>query len=89
MGFRSVTNATVGLWSSEVLHTVGLRTATFRALCPDSIGSFAAWWGGSTPPAGTTSSFVLFDPIERPRSRRFVDLGAALRVEPRWRGCGA
>jgi hypothetical protein len=85
-GFRSVTHAMVGLWSSEVLHAVRIRTATFRALCRDSIEAFASWWKGIPPKVGTTSTFVLFDPIARSRARRFVDLDAAMRVEARHRG---
>jgi hypothetical protein len=85
-GFRSVTHAMIGLWSTEVLHAVRIRTATFRALCPDSIDAFSAWWAGSPPSAGTTSTFVLFDPIAKARTRRFVDLDATLRVDARYRG---
>ena len=85
-GFRSVTHAMVGLWSSEVLHSVRIRTATFRALCPDPIEAFASWWDGNPPRTGTTSAFVLFDPIARSRARRYVELDAALRVEARYRG---
>lgn len=84
-GFRSVTHVMCGLWSSEVQHTVRLRTATFRALCPDPSDAVEAWWRGDPPTVGSTSSFVLFDPAERPRARRWVQLDAALRVEPRYR----
>jgi hypothetical protein len=31
---------------------------------------------------------VLFDPMDRARSRRFIDLDAALKAEPRYRGYG-
>jgi hypothetical protein len=48
--------------------------------------AFGSWWAGTPPAAGTTSTFVLFDPIPRARARRFVDLGAALRVDARYRG---
>ena len=34
-GFRSVTHVVAGLWSSEVLHVVRLRPASFAAVCPD------------------------------------------------------
>jgi len=85
-GFRSVTHAMVGLWSSEVLHAVRLRTATFRALCPESIDAFTSWWEGTPLGAGTSSAFVLFDPVPRSPARRFVDLDAAIRVDARYRG---
>ena len=85
-GFRSVTHAMVGLWSSEVLHALRIRTATFRALCPGSIDAFESWWEVTPPSKGSTSTFVLFDPIARSRARRFVSLDAALRVESRYRG---
>lgn len=86
-GFRSVTHAMVVLWSSEVLHALRLRQATFRALCPDGLTPFGAWWAGT--PAGVegeTSSLIVFDPTDRPRARRFIGLDAALRAEPRYRG---
>ena len=85
-GWASVTHALVALWSSEVLHSVRLRLATFRALCPSPTDAFTAWWGGTPPTAGTSSTFILFDPLPRPRARQFVDLDAAVRVEPRYRG---
>lgn len=86
-GFQSVTHVMVVLWSAEVLHVLRLREATFRALCPDGMAPFAAWWAGTPPGAGAeTSSLVVLDPIERPRARRFIDLATALRAEPRYRG---
>lgn len=85
-GWASVTHAIVALWSSEVLHSVRLRPATFRALCPHPIDVFTAWWSGAPSAAGSASTFVLLDPVARPRGRRLVDLDAALRVEPRYRG---
>jgi dienelactone hydrolase/transcriptional regulator with XRE-family HTH domain len=42
----SVTNVIVALWSAEVLHVVRLRSETFRALCPDDLDAFTAWWLG-------------------------------------------
>ena len=72
--------------SSEVLHVVRLRTETFRALCPESPAAFAGWWAGSPPTAGTSSAFILFDPLRaaasaptsasRPRPWRARDSGA-------------
>ena len=51
-GFASVTNVIAGLWSSEVIHVVRLRSATFQATCPDDPSGFASWWNGDVPPAG-------------------------------------
>jgi hypothetical protein len=85
-GFRSETHAIVALWSSEVLHALRLRPATFRALCPDSRVTFDAWWGGEPPTAGRTSSLMLLDPSAAGRQRRFVSLDEALDgVRPRVR----
>lgn len=85
-GFASVTHAIIALWSAEVQHVVRLRTATFRALAPDGAEPFAAWWRGDPPDRGNATTFVLFDPLPRRRSRQWVTLGDALRVEPRYRG---
>jgi transcriptional regulator with XRE-family HTH domain len=85
-GFRSVTHVIAGLWSAELQHLLRLRTATFRALCPDGPDGFAAWWDGRVPDAGVSATFVLFDPAARPRARRWVDLADALRVDARYRG---
>jgi hypothetical protein len=76
----------VGLWSTEVQHVVRLRTATFRASCPDDPDAFAAWWRGDPPANGVTSTFILLDPIDRSRSRRWVSLDDGLRAAPRYRG---
>jgi hypothetical protein len=84
-GFVSVTHVICALWSSEVLHTLRLRTATFRALCPDAPDAFASWWRGVPPAEESSTSFVLFDPMPEGRSRQWVDLDAALRVDPRYR----
>jgi hypothetical protein len=86
-GFDSVTHVMVGLWSTEVQHVIRLRTATFRSACPDNPEAFAAWWRGDPPASGLTSTFILLDPIGRPRFRRWVDLEDALRAAPRYRGC--
>src|SRR5262249_28743040 len=69
-GFVSVTHVMVCLWSAEILHALRLRTASFRALCADDAGGFAAWWNGVPPTAGSSSSLVVLDPLERPRSRQ-------------------
>jgi hypothetical protein len=90
-GFASVTNVVCGLWSAEVLHTLRIRPASFRAVCPDRDVAFEAWWSGSLPaPGAATSAFVLFDPILSARTRRrpFVPLEDALAsaTRPRYRG---
>lgn len=90
-GFASVTNVVCGLWSAEVLHTLRIRPASFRAVCPDPDSAFEAWWSGSLPaPGASTSAFVLFDPIVTAGARRrsFVPLEHALApaTRPRYRG---
>ena len=87
-GFRSVTHVVAALWSSEVLHVVRLRQASFTALCPDPVDAFAAWWDGLEPIEGQSSAFVLFDPLpgRRRSRRRWVGLEDVPRVEPRYRG---
>jgi transcriptional regulator with XRE-family HTH domain len=87
-GFRSVMHVVAALWSSEVLHAVRLRTATFDSLCPDPADAFATWWDGAELPTGGWSTFILFDPLpgERRSRRRWVGLEAVPRVEPRYRG---
>lgn len=87
-GFATVTHVMCGLWSAEVGHVLRLRTATFRAACPDADDAFEAWWRGEPPPAGVTSAFVLFDPHDRPRRRRCVGLDRALMADARYRGYG-
>jgi transcriptional regulator with XRE-family HTH domain len=76
-GFGSETHVLVGLWSDELLHTLRLRRATFRSVCPDAIDSFEAWWEGKVPSAGRTSAFVLLDPFAAGRMRLYVDLETA------------
>jgi transcriptional regulator with XRE-family HTH domain len=88
-GFRSVTHVIVALWSSEALHSLRLREATFRAVCPDPPAAFVAWWSGTTPSGrGSTSSLVIFDPRPGQRStrRRWVGLDQLRSVDPRYRG---
>ena len=92
-GFDSVTNVIAGLWSSEVIHAVRLRTATFQAVCPDPVDAFAGWWSGQPRGAGVTSAIVVLDPgpqtarhlpwaaihpATRPRYRGYADAVAAL-----------
>jgi transcriptional regulator with XRE-family HTH domain len=87
-GFTSVTHVVAALWSAEVLHVVRLRMASFEAICPDPTDAFAAWWDGDEPRPGESSSLVLFDPLpgQRRSRRRWVGLGAAAGIEPRYRG---
>lgn len=90
-GFRSVTHVMLGLWSAEVLHTIRMRRASFRAVCPDGTESFDGWWAGEPPSAGaSTSCLVLFDPIASPSARRrpFIGFESALvsTARPRYRG---
>jgi hypothetical protein len=89
-GFATVTHVIAGLWSSEVIHTARIRSASFSSVCPDDRSAFDAWWDGATPGAGTTSTFVLLDPIATGTSRRasFVGLEEVLHgsIRPRYRG---
>ena len=45
-GWRSVTHVMACLWSSEILHVLRLRRASFAALCPDRPDAFSAWLAG-------------------------------------------
>ena len=87
-GFRTVTHVVAALWSSEVLHAVRLRRVSFAAVCPDSPDAFATWWDDARPAPGTSSVFILFDPIPGLRSsrRRWVGLDQLDRADPRYRG---
>jgi transcriptional regulator with XRE-family HTH domain len=85
-GWRSETHVIVGLWSSEVLHLLRLRTHSFRSLCPDPASAFDAWWRGRPPTTGRVSTLVVLDPLATGRQRAFVSLDAALVVRPRYRG---
>ncbi len=84
----SVDHVVVALWSSEVLHTLRMREASFRSVCPDAPDGFGAWWAGSRPVPGERSTIVLFDPLpgERRSRRRWVGLESVSSVEPRYRG---
>lgn len=84
--WASETHVIVALWSSEVLHSLRLRTESFRALCPDDGSAFESWWRGDTPRAGKTSALVVLDPLAKGRRRAFVGLDAALPARPRYRG---
>jgi transcriptional regulator with XRE-family HTH domain len=87
-GWRSVTHVMACLWSSEVLHVLRLRPATFDSLCPASSEPLEAWLQGAAPPAGVTSTLVLVDPLVPFGSRRrTIATGDEVsRAEPRYRG---
>ena len=88
--WRSETHVMAALWSADVRHVLRRRTETFRSLCPDSIDAFQAWWRGEPPREGMTSSLIILDPApDLGRARRFADLEAALRAEPRYRDYAA
>jgi hypothetical protein len=84
--WASQTHVVAGLWSSEVLRVVRLRTETFRALCPDPPTAFDQWWAGTPPAAGTASVLVIVDPFARGRQRPFIGLDQAAVARPRLRG---
>lgn len=86
-GWKSVAHALVVLWSSDVLHVLRLRPATFASLCSSSVDPFAAWWAGHPPEAGVTSSLVILDPDPALSSRRarYVGGDRAGVIEPRYR----
>jgi hypothetical protein len=85
--FRSETHVLVLLWSSEVLHTLRLRTDIMRAMGPAGAAPFERWWAGLSPDPGKHRGLVVIDPIDRGRRyRRWVDLDAALTAHPRYRG---
>lgn len=86
-GFESETHVMAGLWSAEVSHSVRLRPATFKSLCPDDAGPFHAWLAGHPPAAGVTSAFILLDPFASGRQAPTAGLHAAIeRARPRFRG---
>lgn len=84
--WASETHVLAGLWSSEVLHVLRLRTETFRALCPDGLRAVEGWWSGKPPESGTSSVLIVLDPLARGRQRRLVGLDEALTARPRFSG---
>jgi transcriptional regulator with XRE-family HTH domain len=82
----SVAHVMVVLWSAEVLHTLRLRTGTFRSLCPDPADDFAAWWSGSPRAGRHSAALVALDPCATGRQRLYCGLDGALRAKPRHRG---
>ncbi len=85
--FVSETHVMVGLWSAEILHSLRLRKATFRTLCPDPDDRLTAWLRGEPPSAGRSSSFVLLDPFATGRQPPTASLDRALTsARPRIQG---
>ena len=86
--FASVAHVVVALWSAEVLHTVRLRSETFRSVAPDPPAAWDQWWAGTPPTEGSATTFVLLDPLagRRASRRRFIGLDEARTAEPRYRG---
>ena len=85
-GWRSETHVIVALWSAEVLHSLRIRTETFRVLCPDGPKPFNEWWSGRPPPSGKTSALFVLDPLATGRQRRIISLDDALTARTRHRG---
>jgi hypothetical protein len=85
--WASETHVVAALWSSEVLHALRLRRASFQALCPDESAPFAAWWAGNRDALrGSTSILIVIDPAASGRQRAFLGFDDALRARPRYRG---
>jgi transcriptional regulator with XRE-family HTH domain len=87
-GWRSVTHVMACLWSSEVLHAIRLRRASFAALCPDDPDALLAWLRGDEPAPGSTSALIALDPAVPFGSRRrtIAPLTEPPKLEPRYRG---
>jgi transcriptional regulator with XRE-family HTH domain len=85
--WRTETHVIAALWSAEVLHSLRLRAASYRALCPDAPLGFGSWWSGQPPThAGKRSELVVIDPLARGRQRAWIGLEDALTTRPRHRG---
>ncbi len=72
--FASQTHVMIGLWSAEVIHSLRIRSATFRALGPHSKERLDAWLKGDPPTTGISSSVVLLDPFVSGRRVAIVGL---------------
>lgn len=85
-GWRSETHVIAALWTSEVIHVLRSRRATFDAACGDRPAALRAWWDGDVGGVREASStLVLFDPSLRVREGfRFAVVAEATR--PRYRG---
>ena len=84
--WQSQAHVIAALWSSEVLHVLRLRTASFRALCPDPAQAFEAWWKGSPPRVGASSTLIVLDPAAAGRQRTWITLDDAMGARARHRG---
>jgi transcriptional regulator with XRE-family HTH domain len=84
--WRSETHVMACLWSSEMLHSLRLRTESFRAIAGGGDRNFAGWWAGNSVPEGSFAELVVIDPLATGRQRRFISLEEALTARPRWAG---
>ena len=84
--WQSQAHVIAALWSSEVLHVLRLRTASFRALCPDPAQAFEAWWKGSPPRVGASSTLIVLDPAAAGRQRTWITSDDAMGARARHRG---
>ena len=82
--WSSITNVMVGAWSAELMDEVRRHLGTFRSLCPHAADGFNSWWRGEPPSAGTTSQFVVLDPVPRRGSILVAALDEALTSPPRY-----
>jgi hypothetical protein len=88
-GWRSETHVIAALWTSEVMHVLRMRAATFRAACPDGIEPVRTWLAGERSfTSKRSSSLILLDPGPGVRAAfRFGELESATR--PRYRDYAA
>ena len=84
--WRSETHVLALAWTADVLHTLRLRTETFRSTAPDHPDLFTRWWRGDAVPPGITSTLVVLDPIAAGRQPMWVGLDDCLRARPRHHG---
>lgn len=83
--WASETHVIVALWTTDVAHSLRLRPASVRSICPDPPDAFAAWWSGDPPLVGVTSTFVALDPAASGRQRLFMGFDEFLSTRPRHR----
>ena len=84
--WRTETHVIAALWSAEVLHALRLRTDSFKSLCPDSAEAFLGWWQGRELTSGSSTTFVVLDPLATARQRPWIGMEQALTGRPRHRG---
>ncbi|MEP7378691.1 MAG: helix-turn-helix transcriptional regulator [Chloroflexota bacterium] len=84
--WRSETHVIAALWSAEVLHSLRLRSESFRALCPEEPLGLESWWNGQPVVAGKRSELVVIDPLATARHRPWIGLEESLTARPRHRG---